>query len=324
MTAPFEWTPHGPRALDALVAELHARRAEGAQVVTTNGCFDVLHTGHVNFLREARAQGDVLVVGLNGDASVQRLKGAGRPVVGQDDRAAMLAALRVVDYVVIFDDLTPNELLARLQPAIHCKAGDYTVESLPETPIVERGGGEVRILPLVEGYSTSQLIERVMASASGGAAQDTAPRGRSSAELMLADANLVRQTAYALRDQVAPAARVIGNALKQGNSITVVGNRLSGALVEAAGLDYDVFLPPGREGDVMLVTMIEEPPPELPHVVQAGRERGLIAVALLGPKPSPLADVADICLRLPVDEPDQMRLAIVTVLRAIGEIVRST
>ena len=135
-------------------------RAAGARVVFTNGCFDILHAGHVRYLAAARALGDVLILGLNSDASVRRLKGETRPVNSEADRAEVVGALASVDYVVIFGEDTAEELIARVRPAVYAKGGDYTRETLPEARIVESYGGEVEFIPLVEGKSTTGIIER--------------------------------------------------------------------------------------------------------------------------------------------------------------------
>lgn len=159
-TYPYEWTAEGPASLDALLALRRRYRAEGKRVVSTNGCFDLLHVGHVQFLRQARALGDLLVVGLNSDPSVRRLKGPGHPLVPENERATILLALRWVDRVLIFDDPLPNAWLSLVQPDIHCKSADYTPEAMPETVVVRGYGGEVRILPLLSGHSTSRLIRQ--------------------------------------------------------------------------------------------------------------------------------------------------------------------
>ena len=135
-------------------------RAAGQRVVFTNGCFDILHAGHVRYLAAARALGDVLILGLNSDASVRRLKGETRPVNSEADRAEVVGALASVDYVVIFGEDTAEELIAKVQPAVYAKGGDYTLETLPEARIVESYGGEVAFIPLVEGKSTTGIIER--------------------------------------------------------------------------------------------------------------------------------------------------------------------
>jgi phosphoheptose isomerase len=138
-----------------------AWRRAGSTVVWTNGCFDLLHAGHVRSLKAARALGDVLVVGLNSDESVRRLKGDGRPIVDAEQRAEVLAALAPVDYVVVFDEDTPEEALARLQPEIHTKGEDYADREIPERRVVESYGGRVELLPLVAGLSTTALAERL-------------------------------------------------------------------------------------------------------------------------------------------------------------------
>ena len=135
-------------------------RAAGMRVVFTNGCFDILHAGHVRYLAAARALGDVLILGLNSDASVRRLKGETRPVNSEVDRAEVVGALKSVDVVVIFGEDTAEELIAKVRPAVYAKGGDYTRETLPEARIVERYGGEVAFIPLVAGKSTTSIIGR--------------------------------------------------------------------------------------------------------------------------------------------------------------------
>ncbi|HTI35748.1 MAG TPA: PfkB family carbohydrate kinase [Miltoncostaea sp.] len=141
------------------------RRPDGVRTVATGGCFDLLHAGHVATLHAARALGDRLVVLLNSDASVRRLKGPGRPVMRQDERAAMLRALRCVDEVVVFDDDTPEAVLARLAPDVWVKGGDYAADDLPEAAVVRALGGEVATVPYDAGRSTTRLIQEVVARA---------------------------------------------------------------------------------------------------------------------------------------------------------------
>jgi D-beta-D-heptose 7-phosphate kinase / D-beta-D-heptose 1-phosphate adenosyltransferase len=136
-----------------------AVRAAGGTLVATGGCFDLLHPGHIQTLEAARALGDCLIVCINSDASVRRLKGPGRPVVGQDDRAAVLRALRCVDAVLVFDEDTPAEALARLRPDVWAKGGDYMGRDLPEAAVLERWGGRAVVLPFVDGKSSTRLIE---------------------------------------------------------------------------------------------------------------------------------------------------------------------
>lgn len=148
-------------------AELGARRdaldGEGRRLVFTNGCFDLLHVGHVRYLQQARVLGDALAVGLNSDRSVRELKGEGRPINNEADRAEVLAALGCVDYVVIFGEKRATELLKTVRPHVYAKGGDYTPESLDagEREALAEAGAEVRILPLVPGKSTTSTLERM-------------------------------------------------------------------------------------------------------------------------------------------------------------------
>ena len=140
-------------------------RANGTVIVFTNGCFDVLHAGHVRYLTKAREMGDFLVIGLNSDDSVRRLKGNGRPINTEDDRAEVLDALRAVGAVTIFDEPTAEALIAAVHPDVYVKGGDYTIETLPEAKIVQEYGGRVEFVPLVEGRSTTNVIERIRSGA---------------------------------------------------------------------------------------------------------------------------------------------------------------
>jgi D-glycero-beta-D-manno-heptose 1-phosphate adenylyltransferase len=146
----------------ALLEQRAQLRRQGQVVVWTNGCFDLFHAGHLHSLRQARQQGDVLVVGVNSDASVRRLKGPGRPLLSLQDRTELLAGLACVAYVVVFDELTPAAALARLRPDVHCKGADYGPggKAVPEAAVVASYGGRVCFLPLLPGVSTTELIRR--------------------------------------------------------------------------------------------------------------------------------------------------------------------
>jgi D-beta-D-heptose 7-phosphate kinase / D-beta-D-heptose 1-phosphate adenosyltransferase len=148
-------------SLEELRAALALHRGHGRRIVFTNGCFDLLHAGHVAYLGGARALGDVLVVGVNSDQSVRRLKGPGRPLTALADRLAVLGALRCVDLLVAFDADTPVELLRAVRPDVLVKRGDYRVETLPEAPLVAELGGEVVVLPYLEGRSTGGMLRRL-------------------------------------------------------------------------------------------------------------------------------------------------------------------
>jgi rfaE bifunctional protein nucleotidyltransferase chain/domain len=147
-----------------LVPIRHQLRKAGKRVVFTNGCFDILHRGHVDYLSKARAQGDVLIVGINTDSSVKRLKGSGRPIVDEIDRAAVIAALADVDYVCLFDEDTPYELIRALVPDILVKGADWALNDIVGKDIVESAGGSVHTIEFLPNRSTSKIIQKIIQS----------------------------------------------------------------------------------------------------------------------------------------------------------------
>jgi D-beta-D-heptose 7-phosphate kinase/D-beta-D-heptose 1-phosphate adenosyltransferase len=137
-------------------------KSQGARIIFTNGCFDLLHLGHVRYLREAKKLGDILIIGLNSDNSVTALKGPSRPYVSEMERAEILASLECVDYVTIFQEIKPDNLIKTIRPDIHVKGGDYKVSELPERKLVEALGGKVVVIPPIKGRSTSGIVERIL------------------------------------------------------------------------------------------------------------------------------------------------------------------
>ncbi|HYK19953.1 MAG TPA: D-glycero-beta-D-manno-heptose 1-phosphate adenylyltransferase [Pyrinomonadaceae bacterium] len=147
--------------LEQMLRERERLRATGARMVFTNGVFDLLHVGHVRYLAQARSLGDVLMVAINSDRAVRELKGADRPIFNQAERAEIIAALRSVDYVTVFDDISPRNLIARLLPDVLVKGGDYELDQIHGREEVEAAGGRVISLPFVDGASTSALIRQI-------------------------------------------------------------------------------------------------------------------------------------------------------------------
>lgn len=148
-------------SIEELINEREHLRRAGKRLVFTNGCFDLLHPGHVSYLKQARSLGDALVVALNSDRSVRRLKGEGRPILNQQERAEVIAALEAVDYVTIFDEETPRELIAAVLPDVLVKGGDWALDEIVGREEVEAAGGRVLSLPYIEGSSTTDIIERI-------------------------------------------------------------------------------------------------------------------------------------------------------------------
>jgi len=146
---------------DSLAKKAEELKAQGKKIVTTNGCFDILHLGHVRILEAAKQLGDILIVGINTDDSVKRLKGPERPINTDLERAEVIGALKSVDYVTIFSEDTPVEFLEQIKPDIHVKGSDYKPSDLAETPTVEKHGGHVHILGLVDGKSTTGILKKI-------------------------------------------------------------------------------------------------------------------------------------------------------------------
>jgi D-beta-D-heptose 7-phosphate kinase/D-beta-D-heptose 1-phosphate adenosyltransferase len=152
------------RTLDELVAELARHRAAGKRIVFTNGCFDLIHLGHVTYFRFAKEQGDLLVVGVNTDESIRRLKGEKRPIISLEDRLGVLEELESIDYLVTFDEDTPLPLIEAIRPDVLVKGADYQKEDVVGWELVEAHGGRVALAPLVDGRSTSNVIERIVSA----------------------------------------------------------------------------------------------------------------------------------------------------------------
>lgn len=217
-------------------------KSQGQKVVSTNGCFDLLHPGHIQFLNAARNEGDVLVVGLNSDRSVRTLKGPGKPLLNENERAEMLSALSSVSAVLVFDDLLPNEFLEIVRPDIHCKAADYDADSLPESDVVKKHGGKITILPLIEGFSSTHLTERILNAhqhtgrelgSTERAVSNTGDQASSTDDeiltYLLASSNVYRQTAYRQKQVISEAASLFTETLRSSNKILFCGNGGSAA-----------------------------------------------------------------------------------------------
>lgn len=144
--------------INALIKKL---RSENKTIVFTNGCFDILHAGHVRYLKESKSKGDVLIVGLNSDSSIKKIKGESRPINNERDRTEVLSALENVNYIIVFNETTPVKLLDKIKPDIYTKGADYTIETLPEADTVIKNGGRVEFIKLVEGKSTTKIIDKI-------------------------------------------------------------------------------------------------------------------------------------------------------------------
>ncbi|HEY3378391.1 MAG TPA: adenylyltransferase/cytidyltransferase family protein [Armatimonadota bacterium] len=311
MNYPYVYTTQGTlMSVEAMLAEIAPRRAAGHRVITTNGCFDLLHPGHVSFLEQARSLGDLLVVGMNCDETVTRLKGPGRPLLKEVDRAGLLAAMRCVDYVLVFAESLPNAWLELVTPTLHCKAGDYTVEDLPEAAVVRAHGGDIAILPLREGFSTSAIVGRVIAS-SQNAPGATAQASDDALQDFLSASNVLRQTGYRLAETVADVAMQVQAVLRQGGQLFVA---------DAQGTAD--FAQEWRAGDILLLLVTtDEVTAEMLDTAREAKAMGLQVIALTPETPSPLREVSDVLLAVPAQSPAHVQLAQLAIMQQVEQLV---
>jgi D-sedoheptulose 7-phosphate isomerase len=304
-------------------------RRRGEALVTTSGCFDLLHPGHVRLLEQARAMGDLLIVGLNGDASIRALKGPARPLLPETVRAEMLLALRSVDGVVIFDELTPVRLLDRLRPAIHCKGGDYRASELPERQTVERHGGAIRIVPRIPEFATSALVEDIRARPQSSPSRPSHPYCRQAAELLFT-------VAAELGGAIEEEGRRLAAVLERGGTILCCGNggsaadaqHLAGelvgrftmirpglralalsadsAVVTCIGNDFGfekVFSRQvqalGRPGDALVLISTSGNSPNMVEAARAARALGITTIGLTGEAGGQMRRDLDHCVCIP-------------------------
>lgn len=359
----YEWTPEGPRDIQRLVEQLDRYRLKGRLIVTGNGCFDLLHSGHIQYLSEAKLLGDILIVGINSDQSVEQLKGTGRPLLPQEDRANILAALSCIDHVVIFNDLLPNQFISLIRPDIHCKAGDYSAEGLPEAEVVIANGGRVHILPLLEGYSSSRLITRIQESISSqkiGLSQEVQEQGSRVSDFLFSSSNILRHVAYRLAPEILYAANLISEALDSGHKVLICGNGGSAAdaqhfaselvgrfrrnrypwpaialtvdtsAITSISNDYgfeEVFARQvqglGNESDVLIAMSTSGSSTNVIRAIEVARKMKITTIVLTGDSESPLGDNVDSCMRVPSYSTALIQQAHSAILHAICEIIES-
>ena len=361
MLSAYEWTSSKISSIDEFLKIVNAYRSSGKKIVTTNGCFDLLHTGHVQFLTQARAFGDILIVGLNSDRSVKSIKGADRPILGENDRAAMLLALKSVDHIVVYDDLLPSALLAAIKPDVHCKAGDYTAEGLPEADVVGRYGGEIQIIPFVSGYSTSGLIERILGSQKKAEIPSEYSSDDQVFEIMsylTSSGNVLRQVGYQLSDLITASAHMIVESIKTGHKVLACGNGGSAAdaqhfaaelmgrfrydrpacpaislssdpsVMTSLSNDYgydQVFARQvsawGTAGDILVALTTSGSSPNVVAAVHEAKKRDMHIITLTGNRPTQLTDLSDIHLAVPTSDTPKIQQAHMAILHVVCHIV---
>lgn len=233
---PYEWRSGSRHSLDALIQIIRAEQSAGRVVVSTDGCFDVLHPGHARFLEEIVSIGDMVIVVINSDESVRAIQGIDHPVFREVERADMLLALRSVAHVVVYNDLVATSVLLTLRPNIHCKVGATSMEGFPEAIALNAAGIDVRILPLRNGYSTSQIVARMkerrtVSPDSTGTHLNDGWQNLTLRRLLDAS-DTVRQAAYHSHEELVRVAEVLCKVLDSGNRILICGNGGSAAAAQ--------------------------------------------------------------------------------------------
>jgi D-sedoheptulose 7-phosphate isomerase len=325
------------------------------KIVFTNGCFDLLHPGHVDLLRRAKELGTKLIVGINSDASVRSIKGPGRPLMRQNDRAAVLLALEPVDEVRIFDELTPEKLIREIMPDVLVKGGDWKTDEIVGADVVIAKGGTVHSLPLVDGYSSSKIVEAMKAPVE--ARSETLERDSISDSL---DQHLAvfNELIAAHRDQIAACGELIVETIKGGGKILTCGNGGSAAdaqhiaaefvgryeaeregfpavalttdtsALTALSNDYGferVFARQvealAREGDLLIAISTSGDSPNVIAAAMAARKAGCKVVALTGEKGKKLASLSDGCVLVPSSRTARIQEAHITIAHIWCELV---
>jgi D-sedoheptulose 7-phosphate isomerase len=314
-------------------------------IVFTNGCFDILHRGHVDLLERAKALGDKLVVGLNGDSSVRRIKGAGRPVQNEEDRKAVLLGLKAVDEVIIFDELTPENLIQRIRPDILVKGGDWKVDEIIGADFVQSNGGRVVSLPLVDGYSSSSILERMKPEERSGR-----DGGGIVSVSLRQHLDVFQEVMGSLSDTIAECGKVISEAVRSGNKILVCGNGGSAAdaqhiaaeftgryeterkalpavalttdtsALTAISNDYGFERVFARQvealavrGDCLIAISTSGNSPNVIAAVMEARKQGCRVVGLTGAKGKKLASLSDACVLVPSERTARIQEVHITI-----------
>lgn len=323
-------------------------------IVFTNGCFDLIHPGHIDLLQRAKALGTRLIVGINSDDSVRKIKGAGRPYMNQTDRAAVLSALRPVDEVIVFDELTPEALIKEIRPDVLVKGGDWKIEEIIGSDFVQANGGQVHSLPLLDGYSSTRIVEKINppAEGAGSVGIDTV---RSSLQQHIETFNALLATGG---DEIRECADLIFATVTNGGKILICGNGGSAAdaqhiaaefvgryeterqalpaislttdtsALTAISNDYGferVFARQvealAREGDVLIAISTSGDSPNVIAAVMSARKAGCKVIGMTGEKGKKLASLCDRCIMIPSPRTARIQEAHITIAHVWCEIL---
>ena len=323
-------------------------------IVFTNGCFDILHAGHIDLLNRAKSLGTTLVVGINSDRSVGAIKGRGRPIQNQEARRAVLMGLKAVDEVVIFDEPTPEKIIKEIRPDILVKGGDWQISEIIGADLVQSYGGKVMSLPLLDGHSTSSIVESILESSQG---PDVNPQSEMEASLG-EHIEVMHATAQECAVAVSECAQIIGDTFRRGKKVLICGNGGSAAdaqhiaaefvgryeaervalpaialttdtsVLTALANDYDFERIFSRQvdalasdGDCLIAISTSGNSPNVIAAVMEARKRGCKVIGMTGAKGKKLASLSDACLMIPSDRTARIQEAHITVAHIWCEMI---
>jgi rfaE bifunctional protein nucleotidyltransferase chain/domain len=347
----YEWAIAGSKPFSEFEKKLDDYRAQGKTVVTANGCFDLLHFGHLSLLMGAKSLGDILIVGVNSDRMVKKIKGAGRPIFPEKERASLLVSLEYVDHVIVYDDILPNDLLGRIRPDIHCISGEYAQKKLPEKEVVEKSGGKVEVLPFILGYTTTDIIQKINRHQIEPDVQASPSKGKDAiTDYLFESSNHIRCMAYQNGETLTRIAGQMANVIKSNKKIIFCGDvgsdgdaryfaselnrrfspgskRLPATLIsnnhsEISDIsNKDVFSRPlkagGKPGDLLIILTANGNSKAIVMAGETARENGMQIIAFTGNVDSPFHDLCDEILSIGSQKRTMIQQGFITAFNGI-------
>lgn len=347
----YEWTISGSKPFSEFEKKLAEYHAQGKTIVTANGCFDLLHFGHLSLLMGAKSLGDILVVGVNSDRMVKKIKGEGRPIFPEKERASLLVSLEYVDHVIVYDDILPNELLEIIRPDIHCISGENAQKKLPEKEVVEKSGGKIEVLPFIPGYATTDTIQKINRHQVDPGAQASPNNGKDViTDYLFESSNHIRCLAYQHGDTLTRIAGQMANVIKSNKKIIFCGDvgsdrdaqrfatqlnrhfspgskRLPATWISSNHSvisdisNEDVFSRPlkagGKPGDLLIILTMNGDSKAIVMAVETAKEIDMQIIAFTGNVASPLHDLCDEILSIDSQKRTMIQQGFITAFNGI-------
>jgi rfaE bifunctional protein nucleotidyltransferase chain/domain len=336
----YEWTISGPKPISEFKKKLNNYRTQGKKIVTANGCFDILHFGHLSLLIGAKSSGDILIVGVNSDRIVKKIKGAGRPIFPEQERVSLLVSLDCVDHVIVFDEILPNELLEMIRPDLHCISGEHANKKLPEKDVVESFGGEVKVLPFIPGYSTTNIIRKINLHKTDAGVQAPSSKGKEAiTDYLFESSNSIRCLAYQHGDTLTRIAGQMMDVVKSNGKIILYEDGAMSADARHFAEELNRRFNPGdslelldmgngavfsqqlkavgKPGDLLIILSTNGESKEIGMVGKTAREIGMQIIGFTGNADSPLHGLCDDILSVDSTKPVIIQQGFITAFNGI-------